>query len=118
MDDVLGARAEAGLGRLELSPALPSHLTSFHVEGIRAGRGGLDFRMDRDGARYRFLFGPTSGAMPVNVIFQPSVSGTGLRGAKVDGEPAELDWTTEGERTTPRLQFPVDGERTVEFEVE
>ena len=118
LEKLLGARPEAGLGRLELSPAFPEHLTSFQVEGIRAGRGGLDFRMDRDGGRHRFLFSPTRGAMPVNVIFQPSVVGRTIRESRVDGEPAELDWTTEAQRTTPRLQLPIDGERTVEFVVE
>ena len=117
LDNLLHVRGEASLGRLALSPALPEHLTSFQVEGIRVGNGGIDFRMDREGDRTRYLFQPTSGAMPLNLIFEPSLPGIELEEALIDGAIAELDWVERGKRITPRLQFPVDRERTVEFSV-
>lgn len=117
LDDILQVEAEASLGRLRMAPTFPEHLTSFQVEGIRLGQGGIDFRMDRDGDRYRYLFQPTSGALPLNLTFEPSLLGTALTEARVDGDPAELDWTSEGRRITPRLQLPVDRERTVELQV-
>jgi hypothetical protein len=117
LDELLQVSAEASLGRIRLAPALPEHLASFQVEGIRVGKGGIDFRVDKEGNLHRYLFQPTSGAMPVNLTFEPSLLGQALVDARVDGAPAELDWGEQGKRITPRLQLPVDGERTVELQV-
>jgi hypothetical protein len=118
LEEILHLSGEASLGRLQLAPSLPEHLLSFQIEGLRVGKGGIDFRMDHDGDWVRYLFQPTTGAMPLNLIFEPALNGVALAEARVDGGPAELDWGMGGKRITPRIQLPVDRERTVELRIE
>jgi hypothetical protein len=114
---LLGAEAEAALGRLRLAPNFPAHLTEFEVRRIRAGDGRVDFAYSREGNLHRIRLSPSGGGLPLNVTLMPSLPGQTLDAARLGRKSVDLDWEKVGTRVTPRLRLPVDGERILELEV-
>ncbi len=110
---MLGARAEASYGRLRLAPAFPGAWRSARVRNLRIGASRVTVSYARDGAVHTFGLEQMQGAVPVNLVFEPRVPGSAVRGAAVDEQPAELDSTRVGDRVGVRLQLPLDRKRTV-----
>ena len=113
-----GVASDAPSNRLELAPTIPAHLTRLVLHGLRVDDVVLTLSVERDGPMARLHLQPERARVPPMVVLAPSVPGTGLESARVEGQDAELDAVVEGGRVRPRIQVPVDGPRTVEFIVE
>ena len=110
---LLGARADAHFGRLGLSPRFPAHWSWARVRNLRLGSSSVSLRYERDEGTHRFALRQTAGGTPVNLVFEPSLAVSSVRGVTVDGAPADLDRFEHAGRTSVRLQLPLDAERIV-----
>lgn len=113
---LLGLTPDAPAGRVELSPAFPSHVRSFDVTNLVAGscRFGLSYR--RDGPVSRYVVEPTYARVPVSLVLSPTVPAGSIRAIRVDGVEAELDARPHGSGTRVQVQIALDGRRTLEIE--
>lgn len=114
--NVLGARPDAAYGRLELSPLLPPHWTSFSLEGVTSGQGAVDLTFERDSTLSRWILTPRQGSLPLTVVFRPWLSRVALTTVRIDGEEADLETDSVSGWTRVSLQLPVDRERVLEVE--
>jgi hypothetical protein len=110
---LLGAYADAPVGRLRLAPRIPSGWGAFAVEGIALGDARVHLRYQRDGAAHAFTLAQERGRTPIMLIFEPEVPEDALDELLVDGEAAELDRTTRPGSTSVRVQLPLDRERSL-----
>jgi hypothetical protein len=124
VEDLLGVRPDASYGRVTLAPDLrriPAgetgvrHLTA---RGLRVGdvRIDLDCRITGTGGTLRVS--QVAGRVPVNVIFEPrlplsQVRGVEFAGNEGAGEPVNVDIHELDEGVRLRFQFPLDPERRV-----
>lgn len=112
----LGARPDAGFGRLRLAPGVPSHWSRLDVRNLPMADTRVALGYRREGQLHTFTLRQTGGAVPANLVFEPRVPGAELVSARVDGEPAELDVFRRRGWVGTRLQFPLDPERRVTLE--
>lgn len=110
---MLGARADAHFGRLRLAPQLPAGCTSLAVENLRVGgsRVSMDYR--HAGAAHEFRLEQTEGAVPLNLIFEPTVPTAPVVRTEVDGQEAELETFSVHRRTGVGVHFPLDRPRSL-----
>ena len=111
---LLGLVPDAPSGRIRVAPALPAHLTSFEVRGIRVGETRFTLRFQRKGRTHGFELEPTRGRVPAMVVFEPSFPGTRVAEARVDGVRADLEARSTGSRTRVAVQIPLDAPRSLE----
>ena len=109
---LLGARADAGYGRIRLAPTLPAAWTRFRTDGLAVGDARLDLLYRREAEVRTFTLRPSGGGIPATVVLEAVVPG-GVRAVVVDGRAASVETETVGGRTRVRLQLPVDAERSV-----
>lgn len=112
----LGARPDAGFGRLRLAPELPSHWAALHLRNLPMGDVRVDLRYQREDRVHTFTLRQTAGAVPANLVFEPMVAVDELVSVEVDGEPAELDLVRRRGRAGTRVQLPLDAERRIALE--
>jgi hypothetical protein len=110
---LLGAAADAPVGRLRLAPRVPSSLHQLGVTGIRIGDARVRLEYRRSGSEHRFCVTQETGRIPVMLIFEPEVAGADLVEAWVDGAAAELDRSVRAGRSRVRVQLPLDAPRTL-----
>ncbi len=110
---MMGARAEAPYGRLRLAPAFPMAWRSARLDHLRVGSSRVSVSYERRGTAHVFGLEQTQGAIPLNLVFEPRVPGSGVVGADMDEQPAVLASIRVGSRVGVRLQLPLDRRRTV-----
>lgn len=115
---LLGAEPDAPRGRLVLRPRLPASWRRFGVRNLVVGEAVVELEYDRDGGRHRLTLRQARGGPPLRVILEPELAGGRLVGARVDGEPAELDTVPVAGRLRVPVQIVLDHERCVEVEIE
>jgi hypothetical protein len=113
MYGLLGALPDGPVGRLDLSPSLPPHMTEFAVRGMGIGDARLDMEYRRSAGEHTYVLNPTRARVPPTLVFSPRLAVRGVTAAFIDEEPAELDVVETRDRTTVRVQIPLDGRRTV-----
>ena len=111
--DFLGARPDAGLGRLRLAPTFPAGVDHLIVDGLKVGRAALRFDYRHTSGRTTFVLQPLAGSFPLNVVLEPLVPTGLVSRVEVDGELAEVGLESEGDRTRVRLQLPLETSREV-----
>lgn len=114
--ELLGGRADGFYGRLRLAPRIPRQWHRFVVGGIRMADARLRFSYHDERGRHTFRLEPTSGRVPVNLVFEPLLPVAALGRAWVDGAPAEVDRYRRDGRIGIRLQLPLDDTREVVLE--
>jgi len=115
---VLGARPDATRHRLVLRPVLPATWTRLEVAGLPLGDAAVTLSYTRRGGVHRFEVEAETGAVPPQLVLEPALQGSGVRGVRVDGVGAELDARRAGERLVVPVQVPLDGPRVLEVEME
>ncbi|MFW6079329.1 MAG: MGH1-like glycoside hydrolase domain-containing protein, partial [Gemmatimonadota bacterium] len=113
---MLGAEPDAPKHRLRLRPQIPAEWDRLDVDRLRVGDAELSLRYRREDDRHIFHLDPTSGAVPLRVIFEPALPGEHVAAARVDGQDADLEPRAFGERILAPLQVVLDHERVVEIE--
>lgn len=114
---LLGAFPDATLQRLRLRPRIPEQWDRLEVRGLRLADAEVGLRYEREGSLHRFRVRQEAGAVPLLLVFEPSLPGTLPGGARVDGRQADLEHESVGRRTSFGLQLVLDHERTVELHV-
>jgi len=112
----LGAQADASVGRLRLAPRLPDAWGSVTIRNLRMGSARVTLAYRSDANNHVFSIEQTQGAVPINLVFEPSVRVPEIGEARVDGETVDLDRIAMGPRVGVRLQLPLDGRREVTLE--
>ncbi len=113
----LGAEPDAPRRRLRLRPVLSLGMAPLSVSGITMGdsRFGFDARLDED--QWTLRVEQTDGPVPARLVLEPVLVARGIRGIRVDGQPARLDVLPQGEAWIASLQLVLDHPRTVTIEV-
>ncbi|NIP83885.1 MAG: hypothetical protein GWM90_33515, partial [Gemmatimonadetes bacterium] len=57
------------------------------------------------------------GATPLRLVLEPELPGAGVVAVRVDGEPAELDAASAGDRWRVPVQLALDHPRALEVEM-
>lgn len=112
----LGARPDAGFGRLRLAPTVPSRWLELRVRNLPMGDVRVTLGYRRDGRAHTFTLRQTRGSVPANLVFEPLVPEADLGSVRVDGQPAELEVIRRRGWVGTRLQLPLDPERRVVLE--
>jgi hypothetical protein len=110
---VLRARPDAGVGRLKLAPQLPAAWGAVTVRNLRMADSRVSMAYRQTGSRHVFTLEQTRGAVPINLVFEPTVPGKAVRDAHLDGKRVELDEIASHNRVGVRLQLPLDGPREI-----
>jgi len=110
---LLGAEADAAVGRIRLAPRLPTAWGAFRVGGIRAGDARIALDYARVDGAHSYRLRQESGRIPFMLIFEPELPVQAIAEVQVDGQPAELDQFRREGRAGTRIQLPIDRERTV-----
>jgi hypothetical protein len=110
---LLGASADAPVGRLRLAPRLPGAWRTFEATGIRMGDALVALRYQRSGREHRFRVWQESGRVPVMLVFEPEVPETDVEKSLVDGGEAGLSHRSARGRASVRVQLPLDREREI-----
>ncbi len=113
---LLGFLPDAPAGRAELFPSLPSHFERFDVAGLALGDTRFDLSYRRRARVVAYTVTPTRGRVPASLVLAPTLPGTRVDAARVDGAPAELDWESRGSRVRIQVQMPLDQVRVLEVE--
>ncbi len=113
---ILGLTPDAPAGRLELSPAFPSHLRRFEASNLPAGKCRFTLSYERSRSAVRYAVEPTRGRVPPSLVLAPTVPCESVGTLRVDGARADLDvhHTAAGVRVL--VQVPLDGPRSLEIE--
>jgi hypothetical protein len=116
-DGVLGARPDAGYGRLRLAPIPPSSWSAFTAANLSIGDAAVSLAYRKSGARHTFTLTQTAGRAPINLVFEPAVAGKGSAlTVRLGGETVDVGIFERGDRLGVRLQLPLDHERRVTIE--
>jgi hypothetical protein len=110
---LLGASADAPVGRLRLAPRLPRAWTTFEVTGIQMGDAQIALVYQRSGSEHRFRIRQDGGRVPVMLVFEPEVPEREVEKSLVDGGEAGLSHRSARGRSSVRVQLPLDGEREI-----
>jgi len=112
--ELLGARADAFVGRLRLAPRIPRDRNRWTVDGILMGDSRMCLSYHTVDHRHTFRLEPTKGRVPMNLVFEPLLPPGPAPGRTwVDGESADVDRYRKGNRLGIRLQLPLDAPREV-----
>lgn len=110
---LLGAAADAPVGRLRLAPRFPGAWRTFEAAGIRMGDALVGLRYRRSGSEHRFRIRQESGRVPVMLVFEPDVPEKEVERSFVDGVEAGLSHRSARGRASVRVQLPLDQEREI-----
>jgi hypothetical protein len=117
VERVLGAEPDAPRGRLVLRPRPPEAWGHLEVRGLVVGSAAVDIAYRRDGGVHRFTLTQIRGSVPLQAVLAPELPGRQVRGARVDGEPAELDPVRVDGRWRVPVQLVLDAPRILEVEI-
>jgi hypothetical protein len=110
---LLGASADAPVGRLRLAPRFPGAWRTFEATGIGVGDALVTLRYQRDGGEHRFRVRQESGRVPLMLVFEPEVPEKEVEKSLVDGVEAGLSQRSARGRASVRVQLPLDREREI-----
>jgi hypothetical protein len=110
---LLGATADAPLGRIRLAPRFPAAWSGIEVSGIRAGDASFSLRYQREQRRHSFGLRQDGGRIPFMLVFEPEVPEPSIQSALVDGTAADLTRVGGRGRCGVRVQLPLDRERVI-----
>lgn len=113
LQDVLGARPDAGRGRIRIRPVVPAGWTGFEVRNLPAGDARIRVAVSNEERALDLEIEQTEGAIPVRAILEPVFEARALAGATVDGQPAALTARPMGSRLQVPVQLTLDHARTV-----
>lgn len=115
---LLGVQPDACVHRLRLRPQIPAAWDRLAVRRLRVGDAHLSLAYHRQGGRHTFELSQTRGAVPLNVVFEPALTGGHPVAVRVDDTVADLDVRPFGERVLVPVQLVLDGRRRVVIELD
>jgi hypothetical protein len=137
VDETLGARPDAKVGRLRLSPIVDAaprvdpppqsgtdpEWRSLEVEGVRMGDAAIRLLVRRGEGSIDFHLRQEAGRVPVNLVFEPRIRGCVVGEVRIGEAPAKVGRHSgtdpEGrDETLLRCQFPLDPERRLSIQVQ
>jgi len=111
MEGVIGARPDAGYGRLRLGPELRPGWRRLTVRGITQGAVRVSLDCLREGTILTFVLRQDFGRVPVNLIFEPLLPVRGVESVRMGEEEVDVTLLPETGGIRLRCQFPLDPER-------
>jgi hypothetical protein len=108
---VLGFEPDAAKHRARLRPAIPPEWDALDVHNLRVGDITLSLCYTRTDTIHSFRLSPTSGPVPLRLVFEPAVSARGINSISIDGVAAALDVRAWGDRLLCPLQIVLDHDR-------
>ena len=102
-------------GRVTLSPNIPDDLSYFKIENLPLGQDTMDFSYKKKESECAFVFEQKRGRVPLNLVFQPILSGKKICQIYIDEELADLEWHThlETSRVSTQVQLYLEKQRQV-----
>jgi hypothetical protein len=113
---LLGFEPDAAKHRVRLRPSIPPEWDALDVHNLRISDCTLSVSYARTGDLHLFRLSPTSGAIPLRLIFEPALIATEIGSISIDGAVASLDVRAWGDRRLCPVQIVLDHEREVVIE--
>jgi hypothetical protein len=113
---LLGLEQDAPRNRVTLRPAIPYDWQFLTVDNLRVGEASFSVRYTRTGEQHTFELAPTSGSVPLRLIFEPRIRADRIERVLIDGRPAVLDVRRSDDRLVCPMQVELDSERSVMIE--
>ncbi|MBI4541129.1 MAG: hypothetical protein HY704_16635 [Gemmatimonadetes bacterium] len=110
---MLGLIPDAPYGRVRIGPQFPRAWGHVEVTNVRVGDSHVAVRYHRAGRRHTFAIEQTAGALPLTLIFEPTIPADAIDAVTIDDRGARLEPIRVGARSGVRVQLALDRERTV-----
>jgi len=113
-----GVRPEVAFGRVRLAPHIGRGTRMARLEGLRVGSARLTVDCRREGRLLTFTLHQEAGPIPLNLVFEPHLSLTGIREIRMGDERIDPMVTPDRDGIRMKLQFPLDPSRRITLVVD